>query len=297
MRVWFSSPESCFKLPGMSNLWADLLGCLELRALSAASAHTNAPTPGSGGDPLVYEGGNQALGYHRLFGGQLLAQYIQAATLACPTKRVTSLHVLFPSAGRTDEPVRYEVDVRRDGGALAAVSIDAVQSGGVISTAQVSLRAPEEGPTHQSVPPVPAVPGPEHTADINMIPWEIRTTVDLDVRDVAPAEMELWLRTPEVDPALAPALTAYATDLTLIGTALRPLEGIGQADANQAFTSAVTSHTIWFHRPFRTDDWLLLRQEAPVLAHSRCFGRGDVLTADGTLVASFAQEALVRMRG
>jgi acyl-CoA thioesterase len=62
------------------------------------------------------------------------------------------------------------------------------------------------------------------------------------------------------------------------------------------FTSAVTSHTIWFHRPFRTDDWLLLRQHSPVLAHGRCFGRGDVLAEDGPLVASYAQEALLRFR-
>ena len=104
------------------------------------------------------------------------------------------------------------------------------------------------------------------------------------------------MRTPAVDGDLAPALTAYATDLTLIGTALRPLEGFNQRGNGTVFTSAVTSHTIWFHRPFRTDDWLLLRQHGPVLAHGRCFGRGDVLAEDGSLVASYAQEALLRFR-
>jgi acyl-CoA thioesterase II len=104
------------------------------------------------------------------------------------------------------------------------------------------------------------------------------------------------MRTPAVDGDLAPALTAYATDLTLIGTALRPLEGFSQRGNGTVFTSAVTSHTIWFHRPFRTDDWLLLRQHSPVLAHGRCFGRGDVLAEDGSLVASYAQEALLRFR-
>ncbi len=73
----------------------------------------------------------------------------------------------------------------------------------------------------------------------------------------------MWMRTPEVDPGLAPALTAYATDLTLIGTALRPLEGLAQTGNGTVFTSAVTSHTLWFHRPFRTDEWLLLRQHSP----------------------------------
>ena len=103
-----------------------------------------------------------------------------------------------------------------------------------------------------------------------------------------------WMRTPTAEPELAAALTAYATDLTLIGTALRAVDGVSQRDAGTAFTSAVTSHTLWFHRPFVTDDWLLLRQHSPLLAHGRCFGHGDVLTADGSLVASYAQESLVR---
>ena len=104
------------------------------------------------------------------------------------------------------------------------------------------------------------------------------------------------MRTPPVDGELAPALAAYATDLTLIGTALRPLEGFNHSGNGTLFTSAVTSHTVWFHQPFRTDQWLLLRQHSPVLAHGRCFGRGDVSTEDGTLVASYAQESLLRFR-
>ena len=105
----------------------------------------------------------------------------------------------------------------------------------------------------------------------------------------------LWMRTPGVDPVLAPALAAYATDLTLIGTALRPLDGLGQRGNGTQFTSAVTSHTLWFHRPFRTDEWLMLRQHSPLLAHGRCFGRGDILTESGNLVASYGQEALLRV--
>jgi acyl-CoA thioesterase-2 len=106
----------------------------------------------------------------------------------------------------------------------------------------------------------------------------------------------MWLRTLPVDGALAPALAAYATDLTLIGTALRAVDGVSQHDAGEAFTSAVTSHTIWFHRPLPIDTWLLLRQHSPILAHGRCFGRGDVLTEGGELLASYAQEAVVRFK-
>ena len=129
---------------------------------------------------------------------------------------------------------------------------------------------------------------------MGLIPWETRSAADLDAREPAPPEFSLWMRTPPVSPALACSLTAYATDLTLIGTAVRPLAGLSQRDAHTVFTSAVTSHTLWFHRPFRTDRWLLLRQHSPILAHGRCFGRGDVFTEDGSPVASYAQEVMLR---
>jgi acyl-CoA thioesterase len=262
----------------MTDLWPDLLACLDLRTLPAGS----------------FEGRNQRLEYHRLFGGQLLGQFVRAASLSCPGKAVKSVHVLFPRAGRRDEPVRYEVERHHEGSAFATLAIAARQAPGIIATAAVSMHAREEGPGHQAVSPVPAVLGAEHRVRLDLIPWEARSVTDLDARDRGAPELELWMRTPPAEPDLAAALTAYATDLTVIGTALRAVDGISQRDAGTAFTSAVTSHTLWFHRPFRTDDWLLLRQHSPLLAHGRCFGRGDVLTADGLLVASYAQEALVR---
>ncbi|MBW8482656.1 acyl-CoA thioesterase [Actinomadura parmotrematis] len=268
-----------------AGLWDDLLGCLDLRAL-----------PDGDGAPAaaVFEGSNQRLGYHRLFGGQLLAQFVQAAARSCPGKSVKSLHALFPRAGRTDEPVRYEVARQHDGGTFATLAVTARQERGVIATAAVSLHVHEDGPEHQDAAPVGQVPGPEHRTPLHLLPWEVRTTADLDAAAAAPPEFELWSRTPKVEAGLVPAITAYATDLTLIGTALRPLDGVGQRDAGTAFTSAVTSHSLWFHRPFPEGGWLLLRQHSPVAAHGRCFGRGDVLSEDGTLLASYAQEALLR---
>ena len=130
---------------------------------------------------------------------------------------------------------------------------------------------------------------------LGLIPWETRSFDDLIATTTGPPEFELWMRTPSVDPELAPALLAYATDLTLIGTALRPHDGLSQLGNGTQFTSAVTSHTIWFHRPFTSDRWLLLRQHSPLLARGRSFGRGDVLTAEGALVASYAQESLLRI--
>lgn len=267
----------------MADLWNDLLACLDLRGDASAI-------------PTVFEGQNQQLSYHRVFGGQILAQFVQAACRSLPGKSVKSVHVLFPSAGRTDEPMRYEVARQREGGTFATLTIVARQTSGVVANALVSMHGSEEGLDDQTIPDVPSVLAAEHRVDLELIPWETRSMADLDSRAARPPEIELWMRTPPVGPDLAPALTAYATDLTLIGTALRPLEGVSQRDAGTAFTSAVTSHTLWFHRPFRTDDWLLLRQQSPIMAHGRSFGRGDVLTEDGSLVASYAQEALVRFK-
>jgi acyl-CoA thioesterase-2 len=264
----------------MPDLWTDLLECLDLRT-----------RPSSG---RAFEGRNQRLGYHRLFGGQLLAQMAHAARLVAPAKTIKSIHVLFPRAGRTDEPVQYTVDCQHEGGSFATLGVVARQQAGVVASALVSMHAREEGREHQMPMAVPAVPGEEQRVDLGLIPWETRTTTDLDADTAGPPEYDLWMRTPTVDPEFAPALAAYATDLTLIGTALRPLDGFSQRQAGSAFTSAVTSHTVWFHRPFRTDEWLLLRQHAPLLAHGRCFGRGDIVDSSGVLVASYAQEALLR---
>jgi acyl-CoA thioesterase-2 len=209
---------------------------------------------------------------------------------------VKSMHVLFPRAGHSDEPLRYEVRREHEGGTFASLTVTATQSRGTVAAAVLSLHAPEGGREQQTTAAVPRVPGEEARTDLGLIPWETRSTGDLDTRAAGAPEYEVWMRTPEADPELAAPLTAYATDLTLIGTALRALEGVGQRDAGTAFTSAVTSHSIWFHRPFRTENWLLLRQTAPIVAHGRSFGRGDVLTEEGALVASYAQEAMLRFK-
>lgn len=144
------------------------------------------------------------------------------------------------------------------------------------------MHVAEDGPAHQSTEAVLPLLDEKHRAELDLIPWETRCADDLNASSAGPPRLEVWMRTPAVDAAFAPALTAYATGLTLIGTALRPLEGFNQRGNGTAFTSAVTAHAIWFHRPFRTDRWLLLRQHSPVLAHGRCFGRGRVLWTRGT---------------
>jgi acyl-CoA thioesterase-2 len=262
------------------DLWSDLLDCLNF---DGAPSDTH------------FTAHNQHLEYHRVFGGQLLAQFIRAASLSCPEKAVKSLHAVFPREGRADEPVDYGVIRHHAGRSFATLSIIATQSKGPIGTASVSLHVAEDGPALQSAEPVGPVPGPKHEVPLDLIPWQTRAADDLNATTTGPPEFELWMRTPPVDPDLAPALAAYATDLTLIGTALRPLDGLSQRGNGTQFTSAVTTHTIWFHRPFTTAQWLLLRQHSPLLAHGRSFGRGDILTHDGVWVASYAQEALLRI--
>jgi acyl-CoA thioesterase-2 len=265
------------------DLWTDLLACLDV-----------SPTPAREGDANVFEGRNQQLEYHRVFGGQILGQFLRIAALTCPDKAVKSQHAVFTREGAADEQIRYEATLQHEGRSFAAVTIVARQSRGPIATASISMHAAEGGPEHQEADGVGPVLGPEHEVALDLIPWETRAADDLNAVTTGPPQFEFWMRTPAVDPKLAQALSAYATDLTLIGTALRPVDGAGQRGNGTTFTSAVTSHTLWFHRPFRTDNWLLLRQHSPLLAHGRCFGRGDVLTEHGVLVASYGQEALLR---
>jgi acyl-CoA thioesterase II len=264
----------------VSELWSDLLECLDIDDTRSGNHFTAR---------------NQHLQYHRVFGGQLLAQFVRTASLVCPDKSVKSLHALFPREGRAEEPVEYDVTVHHAGRSFATLAITATQGKGPIGTASVSMHVAEDGPALQTVDPVGAPLGPEHDVGLDLIPWETRSIVDLNAPTTGPPECEVWMRTPAVDAALAPALAAYATDLTLIGTAVRPVDGLSQTGNGTQFTSAVTSHTVWFHRPFTTDHWLLLRQHSPILAHGRSFGRGDLLTGSGTLVASYAQEALLRI--
>ncbi|MFE5476225.1 acyl-CoA thioesterase [Nocardia sp. NPDC056541] len=273
----------------MTDLWNSLLASLDLGVSPPDDTATDL-----GPATTVFEGPHLPLNYRRLFGGQILGQFVRAAELACPDKSVKSIHTLFAKEGGYDAPLRYEVTRQHEGRSFATLAIIARQSGRVIATAAVSMHVDEDGPQIQHIEDVPALLDPEYRVTFDLLPWETRAFDDLNATAAALPEYEFWMRTPAVDAGLSAALAAYATDLNLIGTALRPLEGISQRGNGTTFNSAVTAHTLWFHRPFRTDDWLLLRQHSPVLAHGRSFGRGDVLTVAGELVASFAQEALVR---
>jgi len=263
----------------------DLLACLAL-------------TPGDDGQ----EGANLDIGYHRVFGGQILAQTLCAAAGAAPDKSVKSMHVLFPREGDTAKHMQYRVSPLQAGRTFATTEVVAHQDGKVAAAALVSMHGHEDGLDRNDPPPPVGSPTEAARTDLGMVPWETRLVDGVDLTDpvVGPARLSWWMRTPAIgaidgvgEQAVHQALLAHATDLTLIGTALRPFDGVSQADSTVTLHTAVTSHTLWFHRPFRVDDWLLVVQEAPVVAHGRSYGRGDVFAGDG-LVASFAQEAMVR---
>ena len=250
----------------MLDLWTDLLGCLDLHIEHERSEPDKV---------TMFEGVSQQLDYHRVFGGQLLGQFIRAASLACPDKTIKSLHAVFAREGRAAEPVRYQATRQHEGRSFSSLTITAQQPHAVLATSSVSLHTVEGGPENQDCQGVPALLDETHRVEHDLIPWKSAV--------------------PTTSTRLPPAHRG-SKYLTLIGTALRPLEGFNHSGNGTLFTSAVTSHTVWFHQPFRIDRWLLLRQHSPVLAHGRCFGLGDVLTEDSTLVASYAQEALLHFR-
>jgi hypothetical protein len=183
------------------DLWSDLLACLDLRPV---------PSEGTGGedagaDVTDFEGRNQRLEYHRVFGGQLLAQFIQIASATCPDRDVKSQHAAFACEGRADEPIRYHAARHHEGRSFATVTITARQRGGVVAVSSICMHASEDGPGRQTVDEVPPVLGPDHQVALDLIPWETRTTMDLNATTTSPPEFEVWMCTAAVDPMLAPA--------------------------------------------------------------------------------------------
>lgn len=191
----------------MPDLWSDLLACLDPQPVPSRDTGGE----GTGADVTEFEGSNQRLEYHRVFGGQLLAQFIRIATATCPDKDVKSQHAVFSREGRADEPIRYQATRHHEGRSFATITITARQSGGAVATSSICMHTSEDGPEHQTVDEVPPVLGPDHQVALDLIPWETRATVDLNATTTGPPEFEVWMRTPAVDPALAPALAAYGT--------------------------------------------------------------------------------------
>ena len=238
--------------------------------------------------------------YYRVFGGQLLAQAIVGASLAEGDKAVKSLAVTFPREGDSTAETVMTARSVQSGRTFATRTVEVVQGERPLMVGTVLLHAPEPGDGHQIAVPAGSSPGSATPATLEMIPWEtrIKDAVDLSDPREGPPEFDLWMRAAGApdEPATQQALLAHATDLTLIGTTLRAHPGLSQADSPERIHTAVVSHSLWFHAPVRLGDWLCLHQHSPVSGGGRGFGLGHVVDSQGAIVASFAQESMIRRR-
>jgi acyl-CoA thioesterase len=247
-----------------------------------------------------YRAQNVAGGRGVIFGGQLLAQSIVAATQEHPGKEVKTIHTIFARGGSADAPVDIDVEMMHTGRAFASATVTMRQAGRLCTRSLVLMSAAEDDVIRHA-DPMPAVDPPEHAvaAGDGASAWQVRIVGGVDINDpqaVGPAELDVWTRfdgAPD-DLTTSQALLAYATDGFLIGTAMRPHPGVGQSLAHVTLSTGVISHTLTFHEPFAAADWMLLAHRSPYAGRGRTYGRADVFARDGRLVASFVQDNMVR---
>ncbi len=265
----------------------------------------------------IFRGDSQDLGFGNIFGGQVLGQALSAASQTVPAERpVHSLHAYFLLTGDPKRPIVYQVDCIRDGKSFTTRRVVAIQKGRAIFSMSASFHIDEPGFEHQDSPP--DVPDPEGLiSDLEMarsvrdrIPASIRTLLTCDrpieIRQIDPVDpfdpekrppvRYAWLRAigrMDDDPAVHRYMLAYASDFGLALTALLPH---GHTLWEPAMQVASLDHAMWFHRDFRMDDWLLSVMESPSASGATGMNRGRIYTRDGVLVASTAQEGLIRHR-
>lgn len=266
----------------------------------------------------IFRGNNRDIGSGRVFGGQVLAQALIAAGRTVDPDRIAhSVHAYFILPGDVNAPIVYDVDRIRDGGSFTTRSIRAIQHGRPIFNMSVSFHRPEPGCAHQSDMPV-NLPDPESVTDehdlvlriADRFPEVIRPAItrkrafhfrpidplDLFSPDERPPQNLYWFKTIEPigdDPLIHQALLCYASDHGLLPVSLRPHK-LSWIQPNMQVASL--DHALWLHRPFRVDEWLLYSTDSPNAYGARGFSRGQIFQQDGTLVASVAQEGLIRER-
>ena len=268
-------------------------------------------------DTDLYRGPRLPGGVGRVFGGQVIAQALQAAQRSVEGDKVAhSLHAYFMRPGDENHPIVYRVVRDFEGRSFANRRVIAMQKGKPILNMTASFQTPSEGLNHQDAMPV--VPDPDSLRSERELREEIRDQVPekfrrfflrarpIEIRPVnprnwfAPDRMEphqhSWFRVvaplPD-DLALHRAMLAYASDMTLLGTCLLP-HGVSWMTGE--VQTASLDHAIWLHEPFRFDEWLLYTTDSPWAGHARGFNRGRIYARDGRLVASVAQEGLIRLR-
>jgi acyl-CoA thioesterase-2 len=264
----------------------------------------------------LYRGLSPQAGWQRVFGGQVIGQALVAASRTVEGRLAHSLHAYFLRAGDPAIPIIYEVDRIRDGGSFSTRRVVAIQHGQAIFSMAASFHN-EEGGLHHQIK-MPDVPSPEalpSEAELKerltgRLPPQVKAYWDrerpIEIRPVdlgryfspenrAPSQ-QVWIRATGNlgdDPALHQCVLAYASDFTLLDTALI---AHGRFVFDTRLMLASLDHAIWFHRKFRADEWLLYAQDSPSSSAGRAFCRGTLFTREGDLVASTAQEGLVRER-
>jgi acyl-CoA thioesterase-2 len=267
----------------------------------------------------LFRGRSPQSRWQRVFGGQVIGQALVAACRTVEDVAVRpphSLHAYFLLGGDPKVPIIYEVDRIRDGRSFTTRRVIAIQHGRAIFSTEVSFHVAEDGPMHQFT--MPDVPRPDELPSEAEVRDRLLPRMSDPVRryyererpiELRPVEygrylgekiegnrFHIWLRAtgrlPD-EPAIHQCVLAYASDMTLLDTALIPL---GKTVFHDDIMAASLDHALWFHRPFRADEWLLYAEDSPNLGGSRGFARGLIYASDGTLVASVAQEGLLRQR-
>ncbi|MCB0688618.1 MAG: acyl-CoA thioesterase II [Saprospiraceae bacterium] len=262
----------------------------------------------------IFRGTNHDIGAHHVFGGQVLSQALHAAMLTTPEDRIAhSMHAYFILPGDLQHPIIYMVDQVRDGGSFTTRRVKAIQNGKDIFIMAVSFQLKQEGLEHQ-IPMPEIIPPDDLQSDQDLLsqfsdrlpesfkrflrprPIEFRPVDPFDF--ILPEKRDpirhIWFRAkgelPD-DLALHQRILAYASDYNLLTTAIQPHQ-----DEIQIYQVQLASldHAMWFHRPFNMNDWLLYEVDSPSASNARGFTRGSIFSRDGSLVASVAQEGLIR---
>jgi acyl-CoA thioesterase-2 len=264
----------------------------------------------------LFRGRSPEDGWQRVFGGQVLGQALVAATRTVEADRKAhSLHAYFLRPGDPGVPIIYEVDRIRDGKSFTTRRVVAIQHGHAIFSMSVSYQVEEGGLDHQT--PMPKVPSPDELMSEEELKKQFmqaasepmkgywRRERPIEIRPVslrhyiAREKLEpiqySWFRTtgklPD-DPAVHKCVLAYASDMMLLDTSLYPH---ARTLFDRDLQVASLDHALWFHRPFRADEWMLYQQDSPSASGGRGFNRGAIFTRDGTHIASVAQEGLIRV--
>ena len=262
--------------------------------------------------PDCYRGQSHFMGSPNVFGGQVLGQSLYAAVSTVEGRRPHAMHAMFLLAGNHRMPIDYEVERVRDGGSFSTRRVVAFQEGKRIFVMSASFQAEETGLSHQKDMPdatdpellAPNVPrwrdmAASTTRGFQPVPVDFRSRHhgDLFSSHTSEPTKQVWTQSPVAlpdDPLIHEALFAYVSDYGLLWTSLQP-HGIRMGDPRLQIASL--DHTIWFHRPFRMDQWLRFEMESPNASGGRGLCLGHVYDRQGVLVATLAQEGLIRLRG